>query len=266
MRDVNVNGTQNVLRAAGKAGIRKVVYTSSATVYGAHPDNPIPLTEESPLRANLDFSYSAHKLEAEYVVREFKEEYPNSIVTVFRPAIVFGPHVDNAWSHLMEFPVFFGVQGHRPPFQFVHEEDVAGALSWAVHNDLDGPYNLAPDGWLEADEVLAILGRRRVELPEPVAFSVLERLWTMGLAEAPAGMLHYVMYPWVVSGDKLKQAGFTCRHSTFETFREVADKVKGRIRVGNRSLRRDQLVAGAAAAGLLGAIFATRRARRRWAA
>jgi nucleoside-diphosphate-sugar epimerase len=266
MRDVNVNGTQNVLRAAGKAGIRKVVYTSSATVYGAHPDNPIPLTEESPLRANLDFSYPAHKLEAEYVVREFKEEYPNSIVTVFRPAIVFGPHVDNAWSHLMEFPVFFGVQGHRPPFQFVHEEDVAGALSWAVHNDLDGPYNLAPDGWLEADEVLAILGRRRVELPEPVAFSVLERLWTMGLAEAPAGMLHYVMYPWVVSGDKLKQAGFTCRHSTFETFREVADKVKGRIRVGNRSLRRDQLVAGAAAAGLLGAIFATRRARRRWAA
>ena len=48
MRDVNVNGTQNVLRAAGKAGVRKIIYTSSATVYGAHPDNPIPLTEEAP--------------------------------------------------------------------------------------------------------------------------------------------------------------------------------------------------------------------------
>jgi len=264
MRDVNVNGTQNVLRAAGKAGVRKILYTSSATVYGAHPDNPIPLTEEAPLRANLDFSYPAHKLEAEYVVREFKDEFPDATVTVFRPAIVFGPHVDNAWSHLMEFPVFFGVQGHRPPFQFVHEEDVAGALAFAVHTDLDGAYNVAPDGWLEADETLAILGRRRVELPEPVAFAFLDRLWGMGLAEAPAGMLHYVMHPWVVSGAKLAQAGFTCKHSTVETFREVAEKVKGRIRVGNRSVKKGQLMAGAAAAGLVGAVFATRRARRRW--
>jgi hypothetical protein len=86
----------------------------------------------------------------------------------------------------------------------------------------------------------------------------------MGLAEAPAGMLHYVMHPWVVSGEKLKQAGFVCQHSTVDTFREVATRVKGRIRVGHRSLRRDQLVVGAAAAGLLGAVFATRRVRRRW--
>jgi UDP-glucose 4-epimerase len=71
MRDVNVNGTQNVFRSAGKAGVPKIVYTSSAVAYGAHPDNDVPLTEDSPLRANLDFSYSAHKLECEYVLREF---------------------------------------------------------------------------------------------------------------------------------------------------------------------------------------------------
>ena len=266
MRDVNVNGSQNVFRAAGKAGVRKVIYTSSATVYGAHPDNPVPLTEEAPLRANLDFSYPAHKLEVEYVVREFKEEFPKAIMTVFRPAIVFGPNVDNAWSHAMESPVLFAVQGYKPPFQFVHENDVARALGFAVKEDLNGAYNLSPDGWLEADEVLAILKRKRVDLPEPFAFSLAERLWSMGLAEAPAGMLHYVMHPWVVSPKKLQDAGFTCEHSSAETFREVATRLRGRVRVGNRSLRRDRLIAGAAAASLLGAIFATRRARRRWKA
>lgn len=263
MRDVNVNGSQNVFRAAGKAGVEKIVYTSSAVVYGAHPDNPVSLTEEAPLRANLDFSYAAHKLEVEYVVREFRDEYPQMRTCVLRPAIVFGPHVDNAWSHFMEFPVFFGVQGHEPPFQFVHEEDVARALVFAVHEDLDGPYNLAAEGWLEANEVLRLLGRRRIQVPEPMAFAVLERLWSVGLAEAPAGMLHYVMHPWVVSSDKLRAAGFRCRHSNLDTFRQAASRVQGRIRVGNRSLRKDRLVASAAAAGLLGAVLATRRARRR---
>ena len=266
MRDINVNGSQNVLRAAGKAGVPKVIYTSSAVVYGAHPDNPVPLTEDAPLRANLDFSYAAHKLEVEYVVREFRAEYPQVTTTVFRPAIVFGPHVDNAWSHLMEIPVLFGVRGHQPPLQFVHEDDVAAALAWAVHENLDGAFNLAAEGLIEAGEVLSLLGRRRVEVPEPVAFALLERLWGVGLAEAPAGLLHYVMHPWVVSTAKLSEAGFTPSRSNLDTFSETADRVRGRVRVGNRSLRKDGLMASAAAAGLLGAVLTTRRVRRRRAA
>ena len=189
MRDVNVNGSQNVFRAAGRAGVKKVVYTSSAVAYGAHPDNDVPLTEDSPLRANLDFSYAAHKLEVEYVVREIRDEYPDLSIVVFRPAIVFGPNVDNAWSHSMELPLLFSVQGYRCPLQFVHEEDVCRALHFGVtHGDLDGAYNLAPDDWLEHEELLALTGRRRVELPEPVAFSLVDRMWAMKMAEAPSGM------------------------------------------------------------------------------
>lgn len=266
MRDVNVNGSQNVFKAAGRAGVRKIVYASSAVVYGAHPDNPVPLTEDAPLRANLDFSYPAHKLEVEYVVREFKDEFPQIPIVVYRPAIVFGPNVDNTWSHLMEFPIFFAVQGHAPPFQFVHEEDVAAALAFAVHTEMDGAYNLAPEGWLESDEILRILGRRRVDVPEPVAFAIQDRMWSIGLAEAPAGMLHYVMHPWVVSPQRLADTGFTCAHSNEATFRSAAARIQGRIRVGSRTLRREQLLASAAAAGLLGAVLATRRVRKRRAA
>jgi len=266
MRDVNVNGSQNVFRSAGKAGVKKLIYTSSAVVYGAHPDNAVPLTEESPLRANLDFSYPAHKLEVEYVVREFQDEYPDASVTVFRPAIVFGPHVDNAWSHLMEFPVLFGVKGYKPPLQFVHEEDVARALSKTVVEDIPGVYNLAPDDWLESNQIMSLLDRKRVDLPEPVAFAVAERLWSLGMAEAPAGMLHYVMHPWVVSAEKLKSTGFVCTYSSEETFRQVIERLQGRIRIGNRSVPKNQVAATAAAAGLVGAFFATRRVLRRRAA
>ena len=53
-----MNGSVNVFHAAAEGGVRKIVYTSSAVTYGAHPNNPVPLTEDSPLRANLDFSYA----------------------------------------------------------------------------------------------------------------------------------------------------------------------------------------------------------------
>jgi UDP-glucose 4-epimerase len=263
MRDINVNGTQNVMRAAGKSGVKKVIYTSSATVYGAHPDNDFPLTEDSPLRANLDFSYPAHKLETEYVVREVREEFPDLKVITYRPAIVFGPNVDNAWSHFLELPTLVSVQGFSPPMQFVHEDDVGDALVFAVFEDLDGPYNLAPEGWLDWHELVSIVGKRQTSLPEPIAFQLSERLWNLGLAEAPAGMLHYVMHPWVMSVDKLSEAGFTAKRSNRETFATTVERTSTKVRFGRARVDKGQLKLGAlAGAGLLAGLVVWRGAKR----
>jgi nucleoside-diphosphate-sugar epimerase len=254
MRDVNVNGSHNVFEAAAAAAVRKIVYTSSATVYGAHADNPVPLTEESPLRANLDFSYPAHKLEVEYLVRDFREQHPDIVFTLFRPAIVFGANVDNAWSHIMEMPVLPLAAGHRPPMQFVHEEDVADALAFAVHKDLDGAYNLAPDGWMESEEVLAMVGRRPIDLPEPTLYRLADRMWRLGLAEAPAGIVHYITYPWVVSAAKLAAGGFSARRSNPEALGETVEQVGGTVRIGRKRYEKARLARGAAGFGAAAAL------------
>ncbi len=264
MRDINVNGTQNIFRSAGKAGVPKIIYTSSATVYGAHPDNDVPLTEESPLRANFDLSYAAHKMETEYVVKEFRDEYPDAIVTVLRPAVVFGPHADNSWSHLLEIPVTFNVSGHKPPFQFVHEDDVGAAAAFAVFNDLDGPYNLCPRDWLEFEEITAITSRRVLSVPEPAAFAMADRMWSSGFGEVPSGYLHYVMYPWVMSPDRLEAAGFKCERSSYDAFLDTWEVAKRRVRLGRASVERSDLRKGAfAGAGLLIGAALWRGIRRR---
>ena len=264
MRDVNVSGSHNVFDCAARAGVDTIVYTSSGTVYGAHPNNDVPLTETSPLRANLDFSYPAHKLEVEYVIKEFRRDHPDIRMVVFRPAIVFGPHVDNAWSHVLELPVVFGVRGHEPPMQFVHEDDVARALDFAVMNDLDGVYNLTPDDSVAAEQLLDILGRRRVMLDEPTAFALAERLWSAGMSEAPAGMLHYLMHPWIMSPDKLRRAGFECERSSASTFREATERARSYVRLGRSRVRKVDLARGAAAGvTLAGALAAYRTVRAR---
>ena len=264
MRDVNLNGSHNVFRSAGAAGVKKVVYTSSSVVYGAHPDNDFPLTEESPLRANLDFNYAAHKLEVEYIVKEIREEFSELGFVVFRPAIVFGPHADNAWSHQLEAPVLFGIRGHAPPLQFVHEDDVGRALAFAIFEDLDGPYNLAPDHWLERDEILDVVGRRSVQIGEARAFSLADRMWERGLAEAPAGMLHYVMHPWVMASDRLEAAGFTCARSGREALEATVARSRGYVRLGRNRVSKRTVAAGAAAgAGAFGTLALVRSARSR---
>ena len=263
MRDVNVNGSQNVFRAAGRAGVRRVIYTSSGVAYGAHADNDLPLTEESPLRANLDFSYAAHKLEVEYVIREMAEEFPDLKFTIFRPAIVFGPNADNAWTHLLELPVIPTVAGHEPPMQFVHEDDVKGALVFAVFNEIHGAFNLTSNGWLENSEIFVHAGRRRLPLPEPIAFEIAEKMWSAGLAEAPGGMLHYVMHPWVMSGEKLAQAGFRCERSSLDAFLATVGSTRRQVRVGRARVERKNLLRGGiAGAGMLGGVLLWKQLRR----
>src|SRR5918999_5931781 len=58
MYDVDVNGTSAVLKAATEAGTGQVLVTSSATAYGAFPDNPVPIAEDWPVRGQPDFAYA----------------------------------------------------------------------------------------------------------------------------------------------------------------------------------------------------------------
>ena len=65
MYDIDVNGTHNVLEAASQAGVEHVLVTSSTTAYGAFPDNPVPITEEWPVRGVAAFEYARDKTESD---------------------------------------------------------------------------------------------------------------------------------------------------------------------------------------------------------
>lgn len=267
MRTVNVEGTRNVFEAAARAGVRKVVYTSTGAVYGAHPDNDFPLTEDSPLRANPGLNYVEHKYEIERWLAGWVDAHPQLVVTVLRPAIVVGHGVDNFITRAtVDAPRFPAIRNHRPPMQFVHPDDVVAALSLAVHDDLPGAYNVSAEGWLSFDEITAITGRHVVEVPEEVAFSTIDSLWQLGLAKAPAGVAHYWMHPWVMGVDKLVEAGWQPKHSNRDALAELAEDHRDRLVVGPLVTRRSTMwrVFGGATAGVVAlALWGLVRRRRR---
>lgn len=259
----NVHGTRNVLTASDAVGARKLVHLSSASVYGAHADNPVPLAETAALRANPDFGYGYHQLLSEELVADWAADHPGVTVTVLRPAPVMAPGVDDFFARTLESPRLPIVRGYRPPRQFVHIEDLADALALAVTADLPGPYNVAADGWLSTEELLALLGTKSVVVPETVAFSAAEQLWARGVSNLPAGALHYVMHPVVLATDRLHEQGWAPEHSNREVVREFAEAHRAYLTVGRLRVRRRPLYIGVCAAvGLAAGLLFGRRLTR----
>jgi nucleoside-diphosphate-sugar epimerase len=97
----NINGTQNVLLAARDAGVRRVVYASSSSVYGDTPT--LPKSEEMP--ANPQSPYAIHKLTGELLCRVFTQIYGLETVAL-RYFNVFGPRQDPNSQYAAVIPRF----------------------------------------------------------------------------------------------------------------------------------------------------------------
>ncbi|MGH8910305.1 MAG: NAD-dependent epimerase/dehydratase family protein [Egibacteraceae bacterium] len=259
-----VHGTRNLLVAAAKIGVGKLVVVSSAVVYGAHPDNPLPLDERAALRADPDFAGSYHLKLAEQLVEEWADGHPGVTVTLLRPAVTLG-HGSSGGGFLrrhLESPRLPRIGGQSAPLQFVHADDVASAVQLAVSADLPGAFNVAAQGWLPATEVSALLGRRSMAVPEATAFGAVRWLWQRGLWHLPPGALPYLMYPWVVSSERLQACGWAPTWSNRELLREFARQHHDEVSLGPIRMRRQDLHAPVLAlAGVLLGLMAAKLQR-----
>jgi UDP-glucose 4-epimerase len=146
--DHNVVGTYNVIEAAHAAGVKKVVYSSSASVYGDAVFTP--MTEDHPF--NNRTMYGATKIAGEQFFRAFHEQEGLDYVGM-RYMNVYGPRMDYKGTYVSvimkvldrldagERPVIFG-DGSQA-YDFVHVADVARANILALKSDAtDRNYNV----------------------------------------------------------------------------------------------------------------------------
>lgn len=268
-RAANVRGTANVLEAASSVGVRHVTLVTSAMVYGALPDNPVPLDETAPLRAVRDDSLVGDFVEVERQAESHRHTDPGVTVAVLRPATLCGPGADSVLTRHFESPRLLVVRGSAPLWQFLHIADLESACVTAAVERLDGPYDVAPDGWLTQAEVEAAAGKRRLEIPTSVAFATAERLHRAGVTRAPASEIAYLAYPWVVSAARLRAAGWKPEHDNAEALRAQLALAADHMALGARRVGRADATRAAAAgaagatAALLGAAAVVRARRRR---
>jgi UDP-glucose 4-epimerase len=138
--NVNALGTFNVIEAAHAANIGKVVYSSSASVYG--DALTIPMTEEHPF--NNRTLYGATKIAGEQFFRAYNEQHGLDYVGL-RYMNVYGPRMDYKGTYVsVIMKVLDKIEAGEPPlifgdgsqaYDFVHVDDVALANVLALKSD-----------------------------------------------------------------------------------------------------------------------------------
>src|SRR3954469_6545367 len=164
--NVDVNGTHNVLEAASAAGTKQGLVTTSGVAYGAFADNPVPLTEDDPVRGVAGFSYARDKTESDRICQLWAAQHPDRLMTIVRPCIVFGPNVDNYLVRLWTKTPFTADVGRLDQqIQFVHEDDVVEAVTGLLLGRHGGAYNVAGDGLMTMRECGELIGSPVRKLP-----------------------------------------------------------------------------------------------------
>ncbi|GII80935.1 NAD-dependent dehydratase [Sphaerisporangium rufum] len=264
-RAYNLRAAQTVLTASAAARVRRVVLVTSAMVYGATADNPVPLPEDAPVAAEPDSGFVGDQLEIEALVRRSLRSHPGLEVTVLRPAAVVGPGVDTVITRHFEAPRLLTVKGSAPRWQFCHVDDLMSALELAALGQVSGVVTVGCDGWLEMDQVEELSGLRRFELPAGLTFGTAQRLHRLGITPAPATDLHYVVYPWVVDCAALRAAGWKPAWTNEAALLRLLELREGRHAVVGRRLpgKEATLTAAGATVAVIGTAAIVRRARRK---
>ncbi len=259
---------ERMFAAASSVGVRHVVLASSAMVYGAWPDNPMPLTERAVTHPNPEFRFAVARVEIEDMGERWAEETGNDL-TIVRAATTLARGRQNMLAlHLRNSAALRNADGEAPA-QFLHAEDLASAIEILVTGGHRGIYNVAADGWLRPSEVIALRGvpETPVRVPGVVISVVSDARRRLGGRTHP-GLTAYLQHPWVIANDKLKALGWSPEFSNSEAY--VAGHLPSRFD-GVTAARRQELALGAAGAaigagaiGLAGALsWVARRSRGR---
>lgn len=133
--DVNVKGTQNVLKLMEEKNVRNIIFTSSVAVYGLNKQEPDETSPTDPFN-----HYGKSKLEAEKVLKKWYDSDPNGkTLTIIRPTVVFGPsnrgNVYNLLSQILSGKfLMIGDGENRKSMAYV--ENIAGFIAHCIDLDL----------------------------------------------------------------------------------------------------------------------------------
>lgn len=147
--EINLIGLLNVLEASRKFGVKKIVLSSSAAVYGENPESP-KTTKTLPAPKS---PYGITKLDGEYYLNMYKELYGLGAVSL-RYFNVFGPRQDPKSQYAAAVPIFITKALKDDPItiygdgeqtrDFIFVKDVVQANILAAKNeDVNGVFNVA---------------------------------------------------------------------------------------------------------------------------
>lgn len=199
-RSVNVDATASLLAECERAGVGRVVYPSSTTVYGAHAGSGFHV-EEDARRPVPGFRYAEHKVEVEDLLAG-----SGMSVAVLRACIVLGPGAANFITESLGMRILPVPADADPPMQFLHRDDFADAVRAALLAERGGVFNIAGRGTVNWREAVRRAGSRPLPVPARLLAGLTEASWRLRLqSRSPGAGLEMIRHPWLASIGRIER-------------------------------------------------------------
>lgn len=231
---INLGGTRNVLTAMAETGCARLVFASSVTAYGAHPDHPQRWREHEALDPAHGLVYEWHKAQAERMIVESGVE-----AVRVRPTVVVGRDAHNAPANVYRQLAIPGLDG-RARIQMVHQDDVGRFFAHACDSSAVGAVNLAADDELTWPEVARLARRPVLPTPPRLLVPTVRALSRILPAARSAPELFDLFLHWPVADTtRLRQEfGFELAYSSAEAIADQGRHATSHIVLGMREIRR----------------------------
>ena len=204
---INLGGTRAVFDYAKTYGVKQVIFAGRHTYYGAAPDAPLYHSEDEPPMAMTAFPELADLVAADLYATTALWRSPEICTSVLRIVYTLGPTGSGTLCSFLRGTRVPMILGFDPLFQFMHEKDVARAITLALDKQVRGVFNVSGPQPVPLSVVVRETGRRPMFLPEILFRALLGRF---GLPKLSPAALTHIKYPVVVDGAAFRAAtGFT---------------------------------------------------------
>jgi UDP-glucose 4-epimerase len=211
-----------LLRFVEQVKARKLIFLSSAMLYGASSTSAGFLTEESPLLGAGKTPELADLIALDMMVQSFFWKHPETETVILRPVHVVGPHLHNAPSMYLRGKTIPTLMGFDPMVQLIHELDVVEAIQLALRPGVRGIFNLVGGGQAPLSRLIQARGARSLPVPGPLLKAVVERATSWNLTTIPVSHLDHLRYSCLVDGRRAREElGFAARRSISQTLTDL---------------------------------------------
>ncbi|CCI54260.1 MAG: NAD-dependent epimerase/dehydratase family protein [Tetrasphaera jenkinsii] len=235
-KEINVIGSMQLLAACQRApSVRKLVVKSTAGVYGSSYRDPAMFREDMAAKRLPASGFGKDSVEVEGYVRGFARRRPDVEISMLRFANVIGPRVRTAMTDYFTLPLVPLPLGYGARLQFVHEDDVAGALAAATRAPAVGTVNVAGSGVITIGQAVALTGRAFLAVPPGTVHAMSAAYRRAGLIDFSPDQLDFLIHGRGLDLAAMDtRLGFTPKFTTRAAFE---DFVRG---AGTRPIDRAQ--------------------------
>lgn len=218
----NLESTAQLISLAQSINLKKLIYLSTANLYGPSSNTTGLVKEDALLHAASNNAEFRDLVALDMMMQTCFWKLPDTKTIILRPCNIVGPTLNNAPSKYLRLDTIPTLLGYDPMMQLLHVEDLIQGIMRALKTDKRGIFNLAGVDAAPLSRIIAMLERPHVSLPEKLLRAVVATTFFYKKSSFPLAELDHLKYSCLIDDKRARSELFyEPKHSMFSILQEL---------------------------------------------